>query len=121
MPCWADKISSTYFLRFPSRDEALLGAIEKLHVTVSCGRVSELKSVPELYDIEMGYEIPVEEFFEARPRLGSAAVKLSDWSNVIGIHMPVDADAKSCFNVNARAEGRNGAMVEWTGSQLGLP
>lgn len=112
---------AVYFLKIPLKEEASLGVIEKLEVIVSCSQIANLKNIPPLYDITMGYEMPVEHSLEARPRLGTAAVKLSDWTNVIGVRLPADADAKSCFKVHVRAEGRNGKAIEWSGPQMGVP
>jgi hypothetical protein len=113
--------TQVHFLKFPVSDVASLGQIEKLVVTVSCSWISALKNVPELYNIEMGYKMPTENVLEARPRLGGAAVALSRWSGVIGIRVPSDSDAKSCFAVTVTAEGRSGVARKWKGQQLGLP
>ncbi len=67
----------------------------------------------------MGYDMPTENVFEARPRLGAAAVDLSRWSGVIGIRTPADADSLSCFSVTVTAlwaeracsgNGRDGSL-----------
>ena len=103
-------------LKFPDNAASALGQIDKLVVKVSCGRISSLRHVPELYDIEMEYEIPTQNVLEARPRLGSAAVGLSRWSAVI----QVLSEAEDCFAVSVAVEGRTGQSRQWTGRQLGL-
>ena len=103
-------------LKFPDNATSALGQIERLVVKVSCGRISSLRHVPELYNIEMGYEIPTENVLEARPRLGAAAVGLSRWSGVIGVL----SESDDCFAVSVAAEGRTGQSRQWTGRQLGL-
>ena len=75
---------------FPERDAKALGQINRLVVKVSCSWISALKDVPELYHIEMGYQIPTENVLEAGPRLGGSAVGLSRWSGVIGIRTPAE-------------------------------
>ena len=118
-PCVASEQANVHFLKFPVADAASLGQIDKLVVTVSCSWIAALKNVPELYNIEMGYDMPTENVLEARPRLGAAAVDLPRWSGVIGIRVPLDS-AKSCFAVRVTAEGRKGAERQWTEQQLGL-
>ena len=123
--CWAPRGATSdqrapSFLEFPARDVRALGQIDKLVVTVTCSWISDLRDVPELYDIEMGYTIPTENVLEARPRLGAAAVELSKWNGVFGIRTPSDPDTRSCFTVTVRAEGRSGTERHWTGEQLGL-
>jgi hypothetical protein len=120
MPCLAAKDTQVHFLRFPVIDAASLGQINKLVVKASCSWIVALKNVPELYNIEIGYEMPAENFLEATPRLGAAAIELQRWSGVIGVRIPTDADAKSCFTVVVTVEGRTGAKRRWTGRQLGL-
>jgi hypothetical protein len=120
-PCLAAPPAQVYFLTFPKSDVESLGQIDKLNVTVDCSWIASLKGVPELYTIEMGYDMPTQNLLEARPRLGAAAVTLSEWSGVIGVRVPSTADAKSCFAVTVTAEGRGGATHTWKGKQLGLP
>ena len=120
-PCLAAPPSQVRFLTFPKSDVEALGQIDKLNVTVSCSWIASLKGVPELYNIEMGYDIPTQNLLEARPRLGAAAVTLADWGGVIGVRIPSDADAKSCFAVTVTVEGREGVTRTWKGKQLGLP
>jgi|SRR5216110_682444 len=120
VPCVASEQAYVHFLKFPVADAASLGQIDKLVVTVSCSWIAALKNVPELYNIEMGYDMPTENVLEARPRLGAAAVDLPRWSGVIGVRVPLDSHAKSCFAVTVTAEGRKGAERQWTGQQLGL-
>ena len=110
-----------HFLTFPRSEAEALGQIDKLNVTVACSWIASLKGVPELYNIEMGYDMPTQNLLEAWPRLGAAAVELMDWSGVIGVRLPPDADAKSCFAVTVTAEGREGMTRTWKGRQLGLP
>lgn len=117
----ADQQKDTYFLRLPSSEAKSLGQIDRLVVTVSCGWISALRDVPELYNVNMAYDIPSRNVLEARPRLGAAAVELSGWSGVVGVRLPPDADRKSCFKVTVTAEGRSGENREWDGAQLGLP
>ncbi len=102
-------------------DVGLLGQVDKLIVTVDCSWIASLKGVPELYNIKMGYDMPTQNLLVARPRLGTAAVTLAQWTGVIGVRIPPDADAKSCFAVTVTAEGRDGATRTWKGKQLGLP
>jgi hypothetical protein len=80
-----------------------------------------LQHVPELNEIEMGYDNPSVSTLEATPRLGASAVDLSHWNGVIGVRLPSDSDARSCFKVKVTVEGRSGARGEWSGRQLGLP
>lgn len=112
---------NVYFLRFPASDVRALGQIDRLVASVSCSWFSGLRNVPELYDLTMDYDMPIRNEFEARPRLGTAAVELSLWNGVIGVEIPADADRKSCFHVKVTAEGRTGVQREWTGPQLGVP
>ena len=120
-PCVAAERAQVHFLTFPKGDVKALGQIEKLNVVVDCSWIAALNGVPELYDIEMGYEMPTQNLLEARPRLGAAAVTLSQWSGVIGVRIPRDLDAKSCFAVTVTAEGRSGVTRMWKSKQLGLP
>jgi hypothetical protein len=120
-PCVAAPPSKVHFLTFPKSEVEALGQIDKLNVTVECSWIASLKNVPELYNIDMGYDIPTQHLLEARPRLGAAAVTLTDWSGVIGVRVPSTADAKSCFAVTVTAEGREGVARTWKGKQLGLP
>ena len=117
----ADAQRTEYFLVFPERDAKALGQIDRLVVKVSCSWISALKDVPELYNIQTGYEIATENVLEAGPRLGGAAVDLSRWSGVIGIRLPANADATSCFSVTVTADGRAGVQRQWSGRELGLP
>jgi len=117
----ADQHKDTYFLQLPSSEAKSLGQIDRLVVTVACGWISALRNVPELYNVNMGYDIPSQNVMDAQPRLGAAAVELSRWSDVVGVRLPSDADRKSCFKVTVTAEGRSGEIREWDGSQLGLP
>jgi hypothetical protein len=109
-----------HFLRFPAIEADTLGQIDKIVVKVSCSWISALKNLPELYNIEMGYEMPTENVLEASPRLGAAAVELQGWNGVIGVRVPPNADAKSCFEVTVTVEGRTGAKRKWKGRQLGF-
>jgi hypothetical protein len=102
-------------VRFPKSDANGLGEIDKLLVTVACGHISSLRNIPELYSIEMGYDIPTQNIFEARPRLGAAAVELSRWDGVIS----VVSESDDCFAVVVKVEGRTGKK-QWTGPQLGI-
>jgi hypothetical protein len=119
-PCMSSEPGRVQYLTFPEAEVESLGQIDKIHVTVYCSWVAGLKNVPELYNIEMGYDIPTQNLLEATPRLGAAAVALSQWSGVIGVRIPADADAKSCFAVTVTAEGREGLTRTWKGTQLGL-
>jgi len=120
-PCLAAPSAHIHFLTFPKSDLQALGKIESLRVTVDCSWIASLKDVPELYNIEMHYDMPTQNLLEARPRLGAAAVGLKDWSSVIGVRVPTDADARSCFAVSVTAEGRYGVSRTWQGKQLGIP
>jgi hypothetical protein len=117
----ADQQKKVYFLQFPANEAKSLGQIDRLVVTVACGWISALRNVPELYNVNMGYDIPTENVLDTRPRLGAAAVELSGWSGVVGIRLPSDAGSRSCFKVTVTAEGRSGQKREWDGLQLGLP
>jgi len=119
--CLAAPSTQVHFLTFPKSDVEALGQIDKLNVAVDCSWITSLKGVPELYNIEMGYDMPTQNLLEARPRLGAAAVTLTEWSGVIGIRIPSDADARSCFAVTVTVEGREGVTRTWIGKQLGLP
>jgi hypothetical protein len=120
-PCLAAPPAQIHFLTFPKSDVEALGQIDKLNVTVDCSWIASLKGVPELYNIEMGYDMPTQNLLQARPRLGAAAVVLTEWSGVIGVRVPSDTGAKSCFAVTVTAEGREGVVRTWRGKQLGLP
>lgn len=121
MPCVAAEQSKVLFLHFPATDAAKLGRIDKLIVRVSCSWIASLVNMPELYDIRTEYDTPTENVFEAVPRVGSVAVDLRRWNGVIGVRVPPDADAKSCFAVTVTAESSyNSAVRHWTGRQLGL-
>jgi hypothetical protein len=120
VPCIAAEPPRVHFVTFPKSEAQALGQIDKLNVTVDCSWIAALKSVPELYNIEMEYETPTQNLLEARPRLGAAAVTLSHWSGVIGVRVPTDADAKSCFAVTVTAVGRSGISRTWKGKQLGF-
>ena len=117
----AEQPKDTYFLRLPPGESNSLGQVDRLVVKVACGWISALRNVPELYNVNMGYDMPSENVLEAQPRLGAAAVELPAWSGVIGVRLPSDADRKSCFKVTVTVEGRSGETREWDGSQLGLP
>ena len=121
VPCAAAEPARVHYLTFPKADVERLGQIEKLNVIVDCSWISGLKNVPELYNIEMGYDMPTQNLLEARPRLGAAAVTLSQWNGVIGVRIPPDTDAKSCFAVTVTAKGRSGVSRTWRRKQLGLP
>ena len=101
---------------FPRSAANDLGQIERLVVKVACGRISSLRNIPELYNIEMEYDIPTENILEARPRLGAAAVELSRWDGVIA----VSSDSDDCFSVKVEIEGSTGKRIKWTDRQLGL-
>ena len=103
-------------LAFPKSDARDLGPIDRLVVKVTCGHVSSLRNIPELYHVEMGYEIPTENVLEAEPRLGAAAVTLPRWDGVVAVL----SESKECFAVTVEAEGRTGQHRRWTGRQLGL-
>ena len=103
-------------LTFPKSAANELEQIDKLIVRVSCGHVSSLRNIPELYNIEMGYEIPMKNILEARPRLGAAAVELPRWDGVIA----VISESDDCFAVKVEIEDRNGKSRQWTDRQLGL-
>jgi hypothetical protein len=120
-PCLAAPPAQVHFLTFPKSGVEALGQIDKLNVTVECSWIASLKDVPELYNIEMGYDMPTQNLLEARPRLGAAAVTLMEWSGVIGVRIPSDADAKSCFAVTVTVKDREGVTRTWRGKQLGLP
>src|SRR5687767_7264184 len=120
VPCLAGPSAQVHFLTFPKSEVEALGQIDTLNVTVDCSWIASLKGVPELYTIEMGYDIPAQNRLQARPRLGAAAVALTEWSGVIGVRVPSNADAKSCFVVTVTVENREGVTRTWRGKQLGL-
>jgi len=100
-------------MAFPKIAAIELGQIDKLIVRVSCGRVSSLRDIPELYNIEMRYEIPTENIFEAEPRLGAAAVELSRWNGVIAML----SESDGCFAVKVEAQAVQAEIdVELTAS-----
>jgi hypothetical protein len=115
--CSASSAATERTLTFPKSAASELGQIDKLVVRVACGHVSSLRNIPELYNIEMRYEIPTENTFEAGPRLGAAAVELPRWNGVIAVL----SESDDCFAVKVEAEGRTGQIRQWTGRQLGLP
>ncbi len=105
-----------WFLRFPAADLRARGVIDKVLVTVDCGSISGLRNLPALYDVSLSYDIPTQHIFEAVPRLGSAAVMLTEWNDVIGVRLPADADAQSCFKVDVVAESsQTGVARHWVG------
>jgi hypothetical protein len=105
-----------WFLKFQAADVRALGEVDKLHVTVDCGSISGLRNLPELYDVSLSYDMPSQHILEAVPRLGSAAVTLADWSGVIGVRLPGNADAQSCFKVDVVAESaQEGVARHWVG------
>src|SRR5215471_77512 len=120
VPRMAAQSTRVHFVTFPKSEAEVLGQIDKLNATVDCSWIAALKSVPELYNIEVGYEAPTQNSLEARPRIGAAAVTLSHWSGVIGVRVPTDADAKSCFAVTVTVVGRSGTSRTWKGKQLGF-
>jgi len=103
-------------LTFPNSAVSELGQIDKLVVTVACGRVSSLRNIPELHNIHLWYEMPVEHVLEVRPRLGAAGDTVRRWSGVV----MVVSESDDCFEVKAEAEGRTGKSRLWTGRELGL-
>ncbi len=103
-------------LTFPKSAASKLGRINKLSLKVACGHISSIRNIPELYNINMGYEIPTENIFEAWPRLGAAAVELTRWNGVIS----VISESDDCFSVSAEAEDFDGVRRHLNGRQLGL-
>src|SRR5262245_32574298 len=89
-----------------SRDPSLLmpeermivgDVAEKITITVTCGYISSIERVPELWNVTMGFDIPTQQEFEATVRLGAAAgPKLGGWNGTIRIHT---WDAK-CFKID---------------------
>ena len=91
---------------FTPAQSAAVGPIEKLVVTVDCGWIETLQRIPELYNIEMMYDMPTQNILEARPRLGAAAVALAEWSGGI----IATGREPECFGVIVHAEGRKGEL-----------
>lgn len=120
-PSYAADASQVYYLRLPLAKAKALGLIDSIHVEVSCSWVSGLRNVPDLYEIKMGYDLPMVNEFDAEPRLGGAAVNLAAWDGVIGVRVPSDADSRSCFGVKVFVGGREGTVLNLSGTQLGLP
>jgi len=120
-PSYAAGAGQVYYLRLPLAKAKALGAIDSIHVEVSCSWISGLRNVPDLYGIKMGYDVPMVNQFDAEPRLGSAAVNLVAWDGVIGVRVPPDADSRSCFDVNVTLRGRSGGVLNLSGKQLDLP
>ena len=116
LPATAASLSPEMTLSLPLAEASALGQIDKLVVTVTCGRISSLKDIPNLYNIEFGYDIPTEVVLQASPRLGAAAVELGRWSHVVRVRSEDDA----CFNVTVTAEGRTGESRHWNARQLGV-
>jgi hypothetical protein len=115
--CFSLSVSATeHTLRFSKSAAGKLGTINKLKVWVDCGHVSSLRNIPELYNIDMGYEIPMQNILEAWPRLGAAAVQLSQWDGVIAVL----SESDSCFAVRVEAEDMDGKNVKLNGRQLGI-
>ncbi len=83
-------------------------ALQKLSVTVECGYISEIRKIPELWNIRMGFDMPSVQLFEATVRLGAAAKpKLGGWSRSLRI-----ANWESdCFSVKVVATGRDHEYV----------
>jgi hypothetical protein len=103
-------------LSLPAEAAASLGVIDKLIVKVTCGRISGLRDVPDLYNIEIGYDSPSEVTLQSWPRLGAAAVSLGRWSQVVRVR----SEDKVCFSVKVTVEGRTGETRSWNGKQLGV-
>lgn len=120
-PSYAAGADQVYYLRLPLAKAEALGAIDSIHVEVSCSWISGLRNVPGLYEIKMGYDVPMVNEFDAEPRLGSAAVDLAAWDGVIGVRVPIDADSRSCFDVKVSLGGRSGVVLNLSGKQLDLP
>lgn len=119
--CAASDLGRVHYLTFPRPDVDAVGQIHQLNVVIDCSWIASLTNIPELYDIEMAYDMPTQNLLEARPRLGAAAVKLAQWNGVIGVRIPLDADARSCFDVTVSVGDEKGVVHEWKGKQLGLP
>jgi hypothetical protein len=92
-------------VKFDAAQSEAVGPVEKLVVTVTCGRIVALRNIPELHEIRMLYDMPTVNVFAARPGLGAAAVTLKQWSGVIRT-----AGEGSCFRIAVRAEGRSGQL-----------
>ena len=92
-------------VKFDAAQAEAVGPVEKLVVTVTCGRVVALRNLPELYEIRLLYDMPTVNVFETRPRLGASAVTLKEWSGVIRT-----AGEGPCFRIAVRVEGRAGAL-----------
>jgi hypothetical protein len=92
-------------VKFDAAQSEAVGPVEKLSVTVTCGRIVALRNVPELYEIRMLYELPTVNVLESRPRLAAAAITLKQWSGVIRT-----AGEGSCFRIAVRAKGRSGQL-----------
>jgi len=120
-PSYAAGAGQVYYLRLPLAKAKALGAIDSIHAEVSCSWISGLRNVPDLYELKMGYDVPMVNEFDAEPRLGSAAVNLVAWDGVIGVRVPPDADSRSCFDVKVSLRGRSGGVLNLSGKQLGLP
>jgi hypothetical protein len=103
-------------LTFPKSASREFKHIDKQIIRVACGRISSLRNIPALYDIKMGYDIPSENIFEARPRLGAAAVDLVRWDGVIGVL----SESNKCFAVRVEAMDMDGNNRKMSGKQLGL-
>ena len=106
----SDTLSHT--VKFSAAQSEAVGAVEKLVVTVSCGSIVTLQNVPELYNLEMGYDLPTVNVLEARPRLGGAAVSLTRWSGVV-----TATGSGSCFSVAVHVEGRASELDLGTSKQ----
>ncbi|MBS0193924.1 MAG: hypothetical protein JSR34_06730 [Proteobacteria bacterium] len=90
-------------------------ALMSLYVTIDCGYISSLQTIPELWDINMGFEMPSQQLFRATVRLGAAAAQgLGPWARSIRV---VSTD-NSCFKVKVQAVGRE-QEYHWGSDQLG--
>ena len=85
-----------------------------LKITVTCGYISALQHIPQLWDINMGFNMPVVQQFDATVRLGAAAAQgLGPWVDSIRI---VNSES-DCFKVAVVASGRD-HEYHWSGPQL---
>ena len=89
-------------------------AIMSLYITIDCGYISSLQTIPELWDINMGFDMPSQQLFKATVRLGAAAAPgVGPWERSIR----VVSEENDCFKIKVRAVGRE-QEYHWSSDQL---
>jgi hypothetical protein len=106
-------------LRLLMPEERMLDddAAEKIKVTIDCGYITAIDKIPELWNISMGFDLPTVQEFEARVRLGAAAMpKLGGWNGSLRVQI----SERACFKMTVVVEGRREHTYKWSGKDLRL-